>query len=184
VIATPIGDHPPSPVPYTFSHTPPVALHSSIRWPGTLQHQGPPSYLSLHAIIAWIVPFLAQSSLAKLAVLNHDFSFGANGYPYYLYRPWSPLRRRRWGFGTPSKHRSSVSDRPHVHQVLHHSWTYMTPADRIVILQTYPIMTDYLHLRQFAVNQSLSSHIAGCLQVSQLVSIHPSPLNMEQLSCA
>jgi hypothetical protein len=156
VIDTPIGDQPQSPAQYTFSHTPPVTLHSSIRWPGTLQHQGPTSSLSLHDMIAWIVPFLAQPSLAKLAVLNHNFSLGANGYPYYFYRPWSPLRRRRWGFGTPSKHRSSVSDRPQVHQVLHHSWTFMTPADRCIILHTYPVMVEYLALRQFAVTQSLA----------------------------
>jgi hypothetical protein len=54
VIDTPIGDQPPSPAQYT----PPVALHSSIRWPGTLQHQCPTSSLSLHDVIAWIVPFL------------------------------------------------------------------------------------------------------------------------------
>jgi hypothetical protein len=41
-------------------------------------------------VIAWIVPFLAQPSLTKLAVLNHGFSFGANGYPYYSRR-----RKRR-----------------------------------------------------------------------------------------
>jgi hypothetical protein len=157
VSATPIGDQPIPSAPYTFRHTPPVSLPSQVRWPGRLQHQGPAFPVHLHSLVAWIVPFLSQADIAKLAFLNRDFQVGPVGYPYYFYRPWSPLRRRRWGFGIPSKHRSSVSSRPQAQQIFHHAWTYLTPQDRFQVAIAYPVMHDYVALRSFAVTESIAS---------------------------
>jgi hypothetical protein len=70
-LPTPIF-HPPtiSAVQYSFSHTPPptpVRVRiSTFRWPGTLQHQGPPSHATLHDIAAWLLPFMDLVSTAKL----------------------------------------------------------------------------------------------------------------------
>jgi hypothetical protein len=88
----------------------------SYRWPpGTLQHQGPPSNPQLYDLAAWLLPFLDDSSQAKLVVVNRAFNYGPTGYPSYFYRPWSPLVwRRRWGFGIPSTNRSAMSDCPTV----------------------------------------------------------------------
>jgi hypothetical protein len=69
----------PSP-PYVFSHTPPPTplgrSTATFRWPGSLQHQGPPSLPGLYDLVAWLLPFLDPTSTAKLAVLNTTFSLG------------------------------------------------------------------------------------------------------------
>ena len=145
---------------YKFSHTPSATPASKStadhRWPGALQHQGPPSSVTLHDIAAWLLPYLDQSSTATLAILNQTFSLGPTAYPIYLYRPWSPLRRRRWGFGIPSSSRSATSDLPTVEMGLHLAWTYILPVDRCNVIIAYPVMAEYVQLRLYAAVTSVS----------------------------
>jgi hypothetical protein len=164
-----ISSNEPSPS-YVFSHTPPPTplgrSTATFRWPGSLQHQGPPSLPGLYDLVAWLLPYLDPTSTAKLAVLNTTFSLGPTAYPIYLYRPWSPLRRRRWGFGIPSTSRSSTSDFPTVEMGFHLAWTYLRPADRANVVLAYPTMVPYVELRQFA---------ASIQSVSTLRHIRPPP---------
>jgi hypothetical protein len=61
---------------------------------------------------------------------SSTFQLGPLFGPLWLYCPWSPHRRRRWGFGTPSSNRVAVHDAATYHPILHFVWTFLDPQDR------------------------------------------------------
>ncbi len=75
--------------------------------------------------------------------------------PLWFYRPWSPHRRRRWGFGTPTSGRSTCHEAPPPYTVIHYAWVYLDPNDRYEATHTCAEWALYHQLRLHAVTTSL-----------------------------
>ncbi len=101
------------PLPY-FSHTPPANIRGRKRWPTSLDAQGFPATEkpTLADILIWVSPYLEPRENAKLHEVSTEYRHGPGFGPLWFYRPWSPNRRRRWGFGIPDKNRTVVNDIP------------------------------------------------------------------------
>jgi hypothetical protein len=147
---------PPGPVPQPsafqvplFSHGPPPTIQGCRRWPTApeLHALASTAIPTLHDILALLLPFL--DSPAKLAIshLSTTYTYGIIGAPLAFTRPWSPYRRRRWGFGIPSKHRSATHDHPSTIGMIHHIWPFLTPADRWSSYQACTSWRSYIRLR-------------------------------------
>ena len=120
-----------APLPY-FSHLPPSHIRGRNRWPLSLEAQGfPPNRVpALNDVLIWVSPYLEPSENSLLTTLATDYRHGPGYGPLWFYRPWSPHRRRRWGFGIPSINRTVVNDRPPPHLMIHFVWQYLDAADR------------------------------------------------------
>jgi hypothetical protein len=77
--------------------------------------------------------------------------------PLWFTRPWSPHRRRRWGFGIPSKERTVTNDKPPVHLLFHFVWPFLTPMERSTMTKTSAPWYLYQKLRVRAVSAPISS---------------------------
>jgi hypothetical protein len=84
------------------------------RWPAGNEHQAKPdaSVATLYDILIWVQPFLDPLSLSQLAATDSAHRLGSTFSNLWLYQPWAPFRRRRWGFGIPSSNRSATHDQP------------------------------------------------------------------------
>jgi hypothetical protein len=116
----------------SFSHTPPATIRGRRRWPFSLDSQAHPGTHSpvLMDVLIWIYPFLTCSDRNRIACVGHTYKRGPSFGPLWFTRPWSPNRRRRWGFGVPAKNRTVVNDTPSPYLSLHFSWVFLTPDER------------------------------------------------------
>ena len=106
-------------------------------------------------IWVWVDPFLTPHDQTTMTSLNRSFHLGPTFGPLWFYRPWSPHRRRRWGFGLPSSSRSATHEDPSPYTALHFAWTFLDPQDRFLATKTCAEWYQYHQLRYKAVTTSL-----------------------------
>jgi hypothetical protein len=96
----------------TFHHGPPPSVHGCRRWPPAPDFQSSPVFSSLTIgdiyVHISISPFLDAPSCCSIRCTLASLWYGVLGTPLWYYRPWSPYRRRLWGFGTPTLDRSAL----------------------------------------------------------------------------
>jgi hypothetical protein len=150
-----------------FSHVPPHSIPSRDQWPVSPEAQGFPDAgtPTLLDILIWVQPYLKVSESQNLNSVATAYRFGPEFGPLWFYRPWSPYRRRRWGFGIPNKARTVCNDKPPPHLFLHFIWTYLTPSDRHTMSRTCPQRFLYHRLRVLAVK----------LPIANLLRVRPPP---------
>ena len=112
-----------------------------------------------------MVSFLPVADRATLSLLARAYSHGVLCSPLWLTRPWQPIRRRLWGFGTISADRAASTDAPTLHHVFHHAWSFLYPADRHRSQQACPLLLRY----------SLQRFHAATTSVASLRAIRPPP---------
>jgi hypothetical protein len=146
----------PSPV-FTFRHTPRRSLSVHTRWPRSLEAQAKftTNLITLSDVWIWIDPFLTQVDKTSMSTLNRSYHLGPTFGPLWFYRPWSPHRRRRWGFGLPSIGRSATHEEPSPYTALHFAWVFLEPLDRLNATKTCAVWYQYHKLRYKAVTMSL-----------------------------
>ena len=93
----------------------------------------------------------------QLRCLSQDYILGPEYGPLWFYRPWSPHRRRRWGFGVPSTTRTVVNDVPPPHLCIHFIWVFLTPKERHTMTRTCSQWFLYHRLRITAVRIPIAS---------------------------
>jgi hypothetical protein len=140
------------PLPY-FSHTPPANIRGRKRWPPSLDAQGFPvtKKPSLADILIWVSPYLEPQENAKLHEVSKEYRHGPGFGPLWFYRPWSPNRRRRWGFGIPDRNRTVVNDIPPPHLPIHFIWQFLTMSERFNMTKLTAPWFLYQKLREKAV---------------------------------
>jgi hypothetical protein len=112
---------------------------------------------TLSTVAHWILDrgYLSGEDISNLMVLNPVFAA-----PYLLdlpiSRPWSPVRKRIWGFGKVHKYRHCGHDRVNPRSMIHFVWSFLTPQDRFIVIRTFPQWKKYAELRLFAASQSIS----------------------------
>jgi hypothetical protein len=128
------------------------------RWPAGNEHQAKPdaSVATLYDILIWVQPFLDPLSLSQLAATDSAHRLGSTFSNLWLYQPWAPFRRRRWGFGIPSSNRSATHDQPTYHSIIHFVWTFLLPRERKHSTIAFPAWQQYHQLRLQAVTTSLA----------------------------
>jgi hypothetical protein len=141
-----------------FSHVPPSTITGRRRWPNSLEAQTlqPTQQPVLMDILIYTRPFLESADTAKLACLARDYVLGPEFGPLWFSRPWSPHRRRRWGFGIPSKTRTVVADSPLPYGFIHFIWPFLTPTDRFTMTKTCSQWFLYQKLRCFAMRAPIA----------------------------
>jgi hypothetical protein len=142
-----------------FSHTPPSTVRGRARWPISLESQAIPmdQRPCLQDILIWVQPYLETWERQKLRCTAVEHSLGPDYGPLWFYRPWSPNRRRRWGFGIPSTTRTVVNDTPPPHIGIHFAWRYLTPSERYITTQTCSQWFLYHRLRVKAVSLPIAN---------------------------
>jgi hypothetical protein len=122
----------------SFRHTPPTSIRGIARWPSSLDAQVFPAHRcpGLLDVLLWVLPYLTSTDTRATRCLTHASQFGPEYGPLWFVRPWSPNRRRRWGFGALHRDRTIVNDEPPKHLILHFVWQYLTPADRYAAAHT------------------------------------------------
>jgi hypothetical protein len=142
-----------------FSHGPPPAIQGRDRWPTAPDHQAVSSTspCTLHDIFVLITPFLADSDVKLSTLWSTAYRYGTIGTSLAFTRPWSPYRRRRWGFGIPSSTRSATHDSPSSIGMLHFVWPFLQPADRWSCYQVCQPWRSYIKLRRAACRSSIAS---------------------------
>ena len=115
-----------------FSHMPPSTIRGRARWPLSLESQALPHMArpTLIDVLIWLRPYLEKEAKHNICCVAHAYRYGPEFGPLWLYRPWSPNRRRRWGFGIPSSERTVVNDVPPPHLAIHYIWTFLLPHAR------------------------------------------------------
>eukprot|EP00980_Cylindrotheca_fusiformis_P016485 scaffold4912_cov113-Cylindrotheca_fusiformis.AAC.2 len=83
--------------------------------------------------------------------------YGRRVGPFWLTRPWLPIRRRLWGFGTISKDRVCTHDKPNPLGLIHFAWPYLSPIDRLKAFKVHPFWVKYAILRRKACCHSIAS---------------------------
>jgi hypothetical protein len=129
----------PAPIPLpSFRHTPPSTVRGRHRWPLSLDHQAFPTTSTpcLIDVLIHVNPYLEPDTQTRMRCVAKIYSLGPEYGPLWFYRPWSPNRRRRWGFGTPHKDRTVVADAPLPHSFIHFAWPYLTPTERFATTRT------------------------------------------------
>jgi hypothetical protein len=129
----------PAPIPLpSFRHTPPSTVRGRHRWPLSLDHQAFPTTSTpcLIDVLIHVDPYLEPDTQTRVRCVAKIYSLGPEYGPLWFYRPWSPNRRRRWGFGTPHKDRTVVADAPLPHSFIHFAWPYLTPTERFATTRT------------------------------------------------
>jgi hypothetical protein len=136
-----------------FSHVPPATIQGRRRWPLSLEAQGFPVDRDprLLDVAVWIQTFLEPYEKQGMKLIARAFRYGPGFGPLWFYRPWSPNRRRRWGFGIPSKQRTVVNDVPPPYLCLHFIWQFLSPEDRYKMCRLSSKWFLYQKLRQYAV---------------------------------
>jgi hypothetical protein len=116
----------------SFTHTPPHTIRGRQQWPISLEAQSFPTTLLpiLNDILIHVTPYLEYNDRASVSCTASLYQLGPEFGPLWFYRPWSPNRRRRWGFGIPSTTRTVVPDTPLPHGFIHFIWTFLTPLER------------------------------------------------------
>ena len=116
----------------SFCHAPPPGVQGRDRWPSSLEAQICPSVspATLDDVLILVSPYLTSTDRAKTACTSTVYSLGPEYGPLWFSRPWSPNRRRRWGFGVPHKEKSVVTDSPLPHSIIHFAWPFLLPQDR------------------------------------------------------
>jgi hypothetical protein len=148
---------PPSlPIPLCFRHTPPRHLSLDKRWPKAYEAQALAIQPTLYDVWVWIVPFLSTSASQALASTATRFKLGVDFSPLWLYRPWSPHRRRRWGFGIPCSQRIATHDTVSYHSMIHFIWPFLDHRDRQTTTKVAPAWSFYPRLRRLAATESLA----------------------------
>jgi hypothetical protein len=142
---------------WSFRHTPHRSRPLHTRWPSALESQAKPAdrLTTLLDVWIWVDPYLTSATQSTLRGLNRSFHLGPRFGPLWFYRPWSPHRRRRWGFGIPSKACSATHEEPSPYTALHYAWVFLEPQDRLTATKTCTAWSQYHHLRYKAVTTSL-----------------------------
>eukprot|EP00980_Cylindrotheca_fusiformis_P020541 scaffold7617_cov143-Cylindrotheca_fusiformis.AAC.2 len=76
--------------------------------------------------------------------------------PFWISRPWKPIRRRLWGFGTISKDRICVHDKPNPLGLIHFAWVFLSPLDRLKAMRIHSSWQKYAALRRKACTKSVA----------------------------
>jgi hypothetical protein len=149
---------PPFQVP-TFSHGPPTSIRGCRCWPTAPEQQAILSNQlpDLQDFYVWVVQFLDPTSQRVSRCTSSAFCYGSIGTPLWYTRPWTPYRRRLWGFGTPSARRSTHHDAPSVVSILPYLWTFLAPTNRWACHQVCSPWRAYVHLRIRACRVSISN---------------------------
>ena len=157
-----------------FSHIPPPSIKGCKKWPTSLEAQAFPTDQKplLLDVLIWVIPYLEVVDTTRLKYTMKSLRRGSGFGPLWFTRPWSPNRRRRWGFGIPSTNRTVVNDKPQVHLMLHFVWIYLTPEERYTMSQTSAPWYLYQKLRQKAI----------LAPISQLLAVRPAPMKPKTLS--
>jgi hypothetical protein len=139
-----------------FYHGPPPSICGTKRWPASPDHQSwaSTSPLSLLNVYVLIAPFLDHRSQQSCCCTSTLLRFGEVCTPLWYYRPWSPYRRRLWGFGTPATGRSTNHDKPAWIGTLSHIWTYLDPLSN-ACSQVCQSWKSYIDLRIVACRTSV-----------------------------
>jgi hypothetical protein len=142
----------PDPLP-RFSHVPPKNVTGIRRWPFSLDAQSFPttSKPALKDVLIWVHPFLERHDKKCTASTATAYRWGPAFGPLWFTRPWSPNRRRRWGFGVPHANRTVVNDTPAPHICIHFAWTFLTPMERVTMSRATEQWFLYQKLRVRAV---------------------------------
>ena len=142
----------------SFQHTPPPTIRGRNKWPSSLDYQTfpPTSTPSLIDVLIHVRPYLDIDNRAKMKCIATLYSLGPEYGPLWFSRPWSPNRRRRWGFGIPHKDRTVVVDKPLPHGFIHFAWAFLTPAERYTTTQTCSQWFLYHKLRCFAMSANIA----------------------------
>jgi hypothetical protein len=143
----------------SFSHVPPKSVTGIHQWPLSLDAQNFPDTCcpGLSDILIWVLPYLTPLDLRATRCLSHASQFGPEYGPLWFVRPWSPNRRRRWGFGALHRDRTIVNDEPPKHLMLHFIWQFLTPADRYAAAHTCSQWYLYQQLRWRALLSPIAS---------------------------
>jgi hypothetical protein len=156
---------------FRFSHAPPYHITGVRRWPGSCEpqhnkchHRQPP----LLDVWAHLIKFMSPADRRSLHSVHRTFARGVLCSPLMLTRPWQPHRRRRWGFGSLSRDRSSTTTIPTFHHIFHHLWPFLDPLDRSHCQLTSSSFLRYLFQRVHAVTQSIS-----CLRAARPAPMKP-----------
>jgi len=154
---------------FRFSHLPPISVVGRNRFPGNqLDTQSCNQVvLSLASIIVYVASFLTARDTENLTSVSSAFRFGTRYGDSWFTKPWNPLRRRLWGFGTPSvSRRTTYSPVPAsaavglavpIYGVLHFVWQFLSPAERFATGQTTKIWHEYISLRHSAQLHSVAA---------------------------
>jgi hypothetical protein len=134
----PTTDAPPVLALPPFSHLPPQRIHGRHRWPLSLDAQSFPSHSTpiLMDVLIHVRMFLTREDSARIACTGPAYSLGPDYGPLWFTRPWSPNRRRLWGFGIPNRDRTIKTDAPLPHGFIHFVWTFLTPAEHKISART------------------------------------------------
>ena len=135
-----------------FSHTPPPSIRGRHRWPSSLESQSCPQSLwsTLDDVLIQVQPYLTLNDRAKMACTAKIHSLGPAYGPLWFSRPWSPNRRRQWGFGVPHQDRTVATDSPLPHTLIHFAWPFLSPHDRRTMTKTCSQWFLYHQLRCYA----------------------------------
>jgi hypothetical protein len=122
-------------------------------------------------VLIWVISYLEPNDKKLLRRIGRKYQYGPEFGPLWLTRPWSPNRRRRWGFGVPDTERTVVNDKPPVHLIIHFVWGYLEPEDRKNMANAAAPWYLYQKLRVRAIKAPLS----------ELLQKHPPPETPKKL---
>ena len=149
-----------SPPPYSFSHTPPRTVTGICCWPGTSNDQqgsnNRPRFVNIWSKMS--LAYLTATDVCNCKLLLSQFRYGQSFTTVSLTRPWNSTRFRLWGFGNPSKSRSTTSKEATFPFIFHMVWTYLQPAERHRCSSASPPLGYYVNLR-FCANCTSIAHI-------------------------
>ena len=90
-------------------------------------------------------------------MVNQNYRIGPMCSDMWITKPWPPIRRRIYGFGTIHQDSCVIHNTPNPIQCLHHTWTYPTPRERFCCSQVNTLWKNYIKLRAKAIPSSLHS---------------------------
>eukprot|EP00980_Cylindrotheca_fusiformis_P009550 scaffold2093_cov88-Cylindrotheca_fusiformis.AAC.3 len=142
-----------------FVRSPPS--HVSHPWPGSGDSQwycSDDDHPSLEDV--WVLVeasgFLSHQQWSALVAYCPVLRLWSRCGPFWITRPWPPIRKRLWGFGRMSAHRSCAHDQPNFRMVPHFAWCFLTSFKRVKLLLAHPFWFLYAALRKKAVLRSLA----------------------------
>ena len=143
----------------SFRHTPPPTVKN--RWPGDGDWQHFPvdqrgvAFMDV-AVSIQASGFLDPTDVERLGMAHPDLVANSLVLDTWISKPWSPIRRRRWGFGKVSKDRGLSHDRVNPRSMIHFAWKFLTPAERRLAMEAFPQWKSYAALRRFACVHSVA----------------------------
>jgi len=90
--------------------------------------------------------FLDPTDVERLGMAHPDLVANSLVLDTWISKPWSPIRRRRWGFGKVSKDRGLSHDRVNPRSMIHFAWKFLTPAERRLAMEAFPQWKSYAAL--------------------------------------